>query len=87
MSTESHLKAAKIILRYPKETPNLVLLYPICYNFELVDYAVYLYSTCDNFNLVSYVDVDYVGYLVDRKSTCGMTHFLGSSWISWGTKK
>ncbi|XP_059290352.1 secreted RxLR effector protein 161-like [Lycium ferocissimum] len=68
---ESHLKAAKRILRYLKGTPNLVLFYP----------------SGDNFYLVGYVDADYAGYLVDRKSTSGMAHFLGSCLISWGIKK
>ncbi|XP_070009576.1 uncharacterized mitochondrial protein AtMg00810-like [Nicotiana sylvestris] len=53
---ESHLKAAKKILRYLKGTQDLVLYYPS-------------------------------GYLVDRKSTSGMAHFLGSCLISWGTRK
>ncbi|XP_016491764.1 secreted RxLR effector protein 161-like [Nicotiana tabacum] len=70
-SKESHLKAAKRILRYLKGTQNLVLHYP----------------SGDNFNLIGYADVDYAGYLVDRKSTSGMAHFLGSCFISWGTRK
>ncbi|XP_070041462.1 secreted RxLR effector protein 161-like [Nicotiana tomentosiformis] len=41
----------------------------------------------DNFDLFRYVDVDYAGYLVDRKITSGMAHFLGSCLISCGTKK
>ncbi|XP_070038839.1 uncharacterized mitochondrial protein AtMg00240-like [Nicotiana tomentosiformis] len=57
---ESHLKAAKRILRYLKGTQNLVLYYP----------------SRDNFDLIGYADVDYARYLVDRKSTSGMTHFL-----------
>ncbi|XP_070035435.1 uncharacterized mitochondrial protein AtMg00810-like [Nicotiana tomentosiformis] len=40
-----------------------------------------------NFNLVRYVDVDYAGFFVDRKSTTGMAHFLGSCLVSWATKK
>ncbi|XP_070036306.1 secreted RxLR effector protein 161-like [Nicotiana tomentosiformis] len=56
---ESHLKAAKRILRYLKRTQDLVLYYP----------------SGDNFDLVGYVDVDYAGYMVDRKSTPGMEHF------------
>ncbi|XP_049379801.1 secreted RxLR effector protein 161-like [Solanum stenotomum] len=68
---ESHLKAAKRILRYLKGTQDLVLFYP----------------TDDSFDLIGYVDADYVGFLVDRKSTSGMAHFLGSALISWGTKK
>ncbi|XP_075096158.1 secreted RxLR effector protein 161-like [Nicotiana tabacum] len=57
---ESHLKAAKRILRYFKGTQNLVL----------------YYTSGDNFNLIGYVNTDYAGYLVDRKSTSGMAHFL-----------
>ncbi|XP_070034818.1 secreted RxLR effector protein 161-like [Nicotiana tomentosiformis] len=68
---ESHLKAAKRILRYLKGTQDLVLYYP----------------SGDNFDLIGYTGADYVGYLVDRKSTSGMAHFLGSCLISWGTRK
>ncbi|XP_075076388.1 secreted RxLR effector protein 161-like [Nicotiana tabacum] len=68
---ESHLKAAKRILRYLKGTQDLVLYYPLG----------------DSFNLIGYANADYAGYLVDRKSTSGMSHFLGSCLISWGTKK
>ncbi|KAH0645174.1 hypothetical protein KY284_033058 [Solanum tuberosum] len=57
---ESHLKAAKRILRYLKKTGDLVLFYPAGDSFELVGYA----------------DADFAGYQVDRKSTSGMTHFL-----------
>ena len=41
----------------------------------------------DTFDLVGFADVDFAGYQVDRKSTSGMTHFLGSSLISYGNKK
>ncbi|XP_070019614.1 secreted RxLR effector protein 161-like [Nicotiana sylvestris] len=68
---ESHLKVAKRILRYFKGTQNLVL----------------YYTSGENFNLIGYADTDYAGYLVDRKSTSGMTHFLESCFISWCTRK
>ncbi|XP_075083363.1 secreted RxLR effector protein 161-like [Nicotiana tabacum] len=68
---ESHLKAAKIILRYLKGTQDLVLYYP----------------SGDNFDLIGYADADYAGYLVDRKNISGMAHFLGSCMISWDTRK
>ncbi|XP_070014055.1 secreted RxLR effector protein 161-like [Nicotiana sylvestris] len=68
---ESHLKSTKRILRYPKGTQDLVLYYP----------------SQDSFDLIRYADADYAGYLVDRKSTSGMTHFLGSCLITWGTRK
>ena len=67
---DSHLKAAKCILRYLKKTGDLVLFYP----------------AGDTFDLVGFADADFAGYKVDRKSTSGMAHFLGSSLISWGTK-
>ena len=68
---DSHLKAAKCILRYLKKTGDLVLFYP----------------AGDTFDLVAFADADFAGYQVDRKSTSGMAHFLGSSLVSWGTKK
>ncbi|XP_070030084.1 secreted RxLR effector protein 161-like [Nicotiana sylvestris] len=63
---ESHLKATKRIWRYLKGTHDLVLYYP----------------SGDNFNLIGYADADYAGYLMDRKSTSGMAHFLGLCLIS-----
>nr|XP_016455220.1 PREDICTED: uncharacterized mitochondrial protein AtMg00810-like [Nicotiana tabacum] len=68
---ESHLKTTKRILRYLKGTQDLVLYYP----------------SGDSFNLIGYVDADSAGYLMDRKSTSEMAHFLGSCLISWGTRK
>ncbi|XP_075111296.1 secreted RxLR effector protein 161-like [Nicotiana tabacum] len=68
---ESHLNAAKRIWRYLKGTQDLVLYYP----------------SGDSFNLIGYADADYAGCLVDRKNTSGMTHFLRSWLISWGTTK
>ncbi|XP_070013134.1 secreted RxLR effector protein 161-like [Nicotiana sylvestris] len=68
---ESHLKAAKRILRYLKGMQDLVLYYP----------------SGDNFDLIGYADADYARYMVDRKSTSGMALFLGSYLISWGTRK
>ena len=68
---DSHLKAAKWILRYLKKTGDLVL----------------FYQTGDTFDLVGFADANFSCYEVDRKSTSGMSHFLGSSLISWGTKK
>lgn len=68
---DSHLKAVKRILRYLKKPGDLVLFYPVG----------------DSFNLVGFADADFAVYQVDKKSTSGMTHFLGSLLISWGKKK
>ena len=38
-------------------------------------------------NLVSYFDVDFAGCKVERKSTSGTCHLLGSSLVSWSSKK
>ena len=37
--------------------------------------------------LVGYADADYTGFLVDRKSTSSMAHFLGPCLVYWATKK
>ena len=71
MPKEPHLKVVKRILRYLKHTSDLALWYPKGCNFDLVRYA----------------DADYAGFLVDRKSTSSMGHFLGPCLVSWVTKK
>jgi len=58
-------------LRYLKHTLDLARWYPKGCNFDLVEYA----------------DADYAGFLVDRKSTSGIAHFLGPCLVSWTTKK
>ena len=68
---KTHFKVVKWILRYLKYTSHLALWYPRGCNFDLIGYA----------------DADYTGFLVDRESTSGMTHFLGPCLISWATKK
>ena len=67
----SHLKSAERILRYLKKIGDLDLFYP----------------AGDSFDLVRFADAYFAGYQVYRKRTSGMTHFLGYSLISWGTKK
>ena len=68
---ESHLVAVKRILRYLVGTNKLCLIYPMH----------------DSFDLKGYSDADYGGCYIDRKSTSGTVTFLGSSIISWGSKK
>ena len=68
---ESHLKAVKRIFRYLSGTEDLCLWYP----------------KGSNIDLIGYTDADFAGFNVDRKSTSGMAHFLGSCLISWGSKK
>lgn len=68
---ESLFKAAKRIVKHLKGTEDLVL----------------FYTTGDTFDLIGHVDADYAGFIVDKKSTSDMVHFLGSTFISWGTKK
>jgi len=68
---ESHLKAAKRILKYLKGTSTVGLWYPSHSPIQLVGY-----SNCY-----------FVGCKIDRKSTSGTCHLLGSSLISWHSKK
>ena len=68
---ESHFKAAKRILKYLKGTTNVGLWYP---SHSLI-------------HLIGYSDSDFAGCKLDRKSTSGTCHLLGSSLISWHSKK
>ena len=63
--------AAKRILKYLKRTTEVGLWYPS----EVT------------LNLVGYSDSDFAGCKLDRKSTSGTCHLLGSSLISWHSKK
>ena len=68
---ESHLKAVKRILRYPKGSASLCLWYPKYCDFELVGFS----------------DADFAQNVLDRKSTSGTTQFLGPCLVSWASKK
>ncbi|KAK6125632.1 hypothetical protein DH2020_040630 [Rehmannia glutinosa] len=70
---ESHMTAAKRILRYLKGSQEVGLWYPKEEN--------------DNFSLKSYSDSDYAGNIDDRKSTSGSCQFLGDCLVSWFSKK
>ena len=62
---ESHLKAAKRILKYLKGTISMGLWYP----------------SLSPIHLVGYSDSDFAGCKLDRKSTSGTCHLLGLSLI------
>ncbi|MGD7448503.1 Ty1/Copia family ribonuclease HI, partial [Ralstonia pseudosolanacearum] len=68
---ESHLNAVKRIFRYLIGTPALGLFYPRSRQLDLLSYS----------------DADFAGSRTDRKSTSGTCHFLGSSLVSWFSKK
>jgi len=68
---ESHLSAVKRIMRYLLGTINIGLWYP-------------KNSTC---NLIGYSDSDFAGSKTDRKSTSGTRHFIGSTLVSWHSRK
>jgi len=68
---ESFLKAAKRILKYLKGTTNVGLWYP----------------SHSPIHLIGYLDYDFAGCKLDQKSTSGTCHLLGSSLISWHSKK
>jgi len=68
---ESLFKAAKRILKYLKGTTNVGLWYP----------------SHSPIHLIGYSDFDFAGCKLDRKSTSGTCHLLGSSLISWHSKK
>jgi len=68
---ESHFKAAKSILKYLKGTTNVGL----------------WYLSHSPIHLIGYSNSNFVGCKLDRISTSGTCHLLGSSLISWHSKK
>lgn len=69
--TESHMLAAKRVLRYIKGT---------------VDYGV-LYKRGGDDELFGFTDSDYAGDVDDRKSTSGYVFMLGEGAVSWSSRK
>jgi hypothetical protein len=68
---ESHLLAAKRVLRYIKGTTNFRI----------------FYKKGENTEFFGYTDSDYVGDQDDRRSTSGYVFFMSSGAISWSSKK
>jgi len=68
---ESHFNAAKRIMKYLQGTKDVGL-------WCLGNVSL---------SLTGYSDSDFVGCNIDRKSTTGTCHLLGSSLISWQCKK
>ncbi|CAH9071025.1 unnamed protein product [Cuscuta europaea] len=68
---ESHLLAAKKILRYLKGNPNSGL----------------WYQTNGGFDLYGYSDSDFARCKIDRKSTSGTCQLIGGRLVSWFNKK
>lgn len=69
----SHWQSVKRILRYLKHT---------------LDYGLWItHSPISSLSLAAYIDVDWVGYPDDRKSTGGYCVFYGKNLVSWSSKK
>jgi hypothetical protein len=68
---ETHMIAAKRILRYLKGTLDLGI----------------LYKRGESKNLIAYSDSDYGGDIDDRKSTYGYVFMLGSGAVAWSSRK
>jgi hypothetical protein len=71
--TEMHMMAIKRILRYLKGT--------------LTHGVMYKHKTDGRFELVGWSDSDYAGDLNDRKSTSRYVLMMGTSVVSWSSKK
>jgi hypothetical protein len=67
----SHRQAIQRIFRYLKYTLK----------FQI------WYSASSSLDLVSFSDADFAGCGIDRKSTSGTCHFLGSSLVCWSSHK
>jgi hypothetical protein len=67
----SHRQAVKWIFRYLRYTPEHGL----------------SYSASSSLSLLGFSDADFARYRVDRKLTSGTCQFLGSSLVSWSSRK
>jgi hypothetical protein len=67
----SHRTAVQRVFRYLKHTLE----------FEI------WYSTSSSLDLAGFFDADFAGCGIDRKSTSGTCHFLGSSLVCWSSRK
>jgi hypothetical protein len=67
----SHQTIVQWIFRYLKHTPEFRI----------------WYSASSSLDLVGFSDADFMGCGIDRKSTSGTCHFLGSSLICWSSQK
>jgi hypothetical protein len=67
----SHRQAVKRIFRYLRHTPDFGL----------------WYSASSSLDLHGFSDADFAGCRLDRKSTSGTYLFLGSSLVSWSSRK
>lgn len=65
--TTTHLKAAKQILHYIKETINFGL----------------WFSTSNDYKLIGYNDSDWAGDEDDQKSTSGFLFFMRNTMFTW----
>jgi hypothetical protein len=66
-----HRQAVKRIFRYLRHTPDFGL----------------WYSTSSSLARHGFSDADFAGCRLDRKSTSGTCQFLGSSLVSWSSRK
>jgi hypothetical protein len=67
----SHQMTVQRVFRYLKHTP---------------EFGIW-YSASSSLDLVGFSDADFVGCGIDRKSTSGTCHFLGSFLICWFSRK
>jgi hypothetical protein len=67
----SHQTAIQRIFRYLKHTLEFVI----------------WYFASSSLDLVGFSNADFVGCGIDRKSTSGTCHFLGSTLICWSSQK
>jgi hypothetical protein len=70
-SRTSHRQAVMRIFWYLRYTPELGL----------------SYSASSSLSLLGFSDADFAGCRVDRKLTLGTCQFLGSSLVSWSSRK
>jgi hypothetical protein len=67
----SHWTIVQRIFRYLKHTP---------------EFGIWYFAS-SSLDLIAFSDVNFAGCGIDRKSTSGTCHFLGSSLVCWSSRK
>jgi hypothetical protein len=71
---------------FPRFSHLIVIQWIFMYLKYTLKFGIW-YSASSSLDLVNFFDADFVGCGIDRKSTSGICHFLGSCLVCWSSRK
>jgi hypothetical protein len=70
----------------PRSSHWIIVQWIFRYLKHTLEFGIW-YSASSSLDLVGFFDADFAGCGIDRKSTSGTCHFLGSSLVCWSSRK